>query len=86
MTVHEILYEGNPLKMVKTYGSNKCILCMEERLAIFKESCRNKKKIINKRDEIYTTCNHNVYFHHYSKNTEELTGAAKKDFICPEIL
>ena len=42
--------------------------------------------MINKRDEIYTTCNHNVYFHHYSKNTEELTGAAKKDFICPEIL
>ena len=47
--MHEILYEGNPLKMVKTYGSNKCILCIEERLEIFKELCRNKKKLINKR-------------------------------------
>ena len=28
---YEILYERNPLKMVKTYRSNKCILCMEER-------------------------------------------------------
>ena len=58
---------------------------MEEILAIYKESCRNQRKMLNKRKEIYSTCNHNVKFHHYSSNTEELTESSKKEF-CQIIL
>ena len=85
MTHHEIIYEANPLTAVKTYGRNGCRLCMEERLEIYKESCRNQVKMINKRKEIYNTCNHNVKFHHYSRNTEELTESSEKEF-CQVIL
>ena len=31
---HEILYEGNALSVVKTYGTEKCRICAEEKYAI----------------------------------------------------
>ena len=32
----EILWKGNPITCMKTYGTNRCVLCMEERVAILK--------------------------------------------------
>ena len=63
MCQHEILYEGDPLKVVKTYGGNACRICMVERMEILKESCRNGRKLLNKRSKIFSTCRHNVHFH-----------------------
>ena len=85
MCHHEVVYEANPLVAVKTYGGNACRLCMVERMEILKESCRNQRKLLNRRSEIFSTCRHNVYFHQYVRHTEELTRRGEKEF-CQECL
>ena len=75
---HEILWEGNPLSVVKTFGTENCRLCAEEKFAIFESNCRNFQHCVNKRSEIYSKCAHNVYFHHFYRGTEEPTGRGEK--------
>ena len=75
---HEVLWEGNPLSCVKTYGTKQCTLCAEEKYAIWSETGRNFKYCLNKRKEIFSKCAHNVYFHHFYRGTEEPTGRGEK--------
>ena len=65
LCIHEIIYEGNAISVVKTYGTQKCRVCAEEKFAIWEENCRNFCFILNKRKEIYGACAHNVHFHHF---------------------
>lgn len=73
MYIHELEYIRNLLSCVKIYGINKYRIFIEERLLIYKESYRNQKLLINRRDKIFVTYQHNVHFYNYLQNTEELT-------------
>ena len=76
---HEILYEGNTISVNKLYGTTDCRLCAEEKFMIWEECDRNFHYILNKRNEIYGTCAHNVHFHHFYRGTDESTGRDEKE-------
>jgi hypothetical protein len=78
----EILWQGNPISSMKTFGKLHCTLCMQERLLILKLGKENKGKIINTRSEFFGGCRHRTRFHRYTMNgtqalmmeTERSTG------------
>ena len=43
----DILWKGNPIMCVKTFGSRNCGLCKQERLAILKATSSSKKTQIH---------------------------------------
>jgi hypothetical protein len=63
----EIVWKGNPIGCMKTFGSNSCNLCMKERLAILNMTRKNPKKLINSRNEICGACRHKTRFHRFHR-------------------
>jgi GIY-YIG catalytic domain len=61
----EILWQGNPINVVKTFGTPNCALCNKERLEILKQSKKDPNSLINSCNEIYGACRHNSKFHRY---------------------
>ena len=50
---------------VKTFGKDRCLLCNQERLNIFKWFRLKPDKLINKCHEIYGACKHKPKFHRF---------------------
>ena len=71
----DVLYRGNPLGTVRTFGTKSCRICMKERLEILKHSYDWKVKLINSRSEIYGTCMHKPDFHRFG--ADEASQAEK---------
>ena len=63
----EVLWNGNPISIMKTFQSNKCILCSKERVEILKHIWKDPKNVINQRNEIYGACKHKPHFHWFQK-------------------
>ena len=64
----DVIWKGNPISCVKSFGKVNCSLCMKERLAILRAS-RNedeKKKMINANSELYGACRHKPKFHRFT--------------------
>ena len=76
---HEVIWEGNALSVVKTFGSDQCRLCAEEKFCIWEDNCRNFRYMLNKRQEIYGACAHNVHFHCFYRGTDESTRRDEKE-------
>jgi hypothetical protein len=71
----EVLWKGNPISVMKTFGQVNCTLCMKERLAIVKAMRKEPHKLINSSTEIYGTCRHKTQFHrftNYNTSTERV--------------
>ena len=66
---YSILWKGNPLSTVKTFGTAHCKLCAQERLEIMKRARYRSNTLINKKRDLYEACNHKPQFHRY-KPTE----------------
>ena len=62
-----ILWQGNPLSTVKTFGTPHCTLCSKERIAILKASRESPQSLINSCSEIYGACRHKPKFHRYTQ-------------------
>lgn len=76
----DILWKGDPLTCVKTFGSKKCRLCAKERLAILLSSRNEPEKTINKCKEIYGACRHKPRFHKLQqKESPTSTDESAKD-------
>ena len=71
--VCSVIWEGNPISTVKTFGTKNCALCNRERLEIFKASKENPESLINSCNEIHGACRHKPRFHRYksSDSTDE---------------
>ena len=65
-----ILWQGDPIRTVKTFGTNHCILCNQERLEIFKRMRTKPNRLINDQDEIFNTCRHKPRFHRFARATQ----------------
>ena len=67
-----ILWQGNPLSTVKTFGTLNCKLCMKERLyihkAMQKDKVNNTHLLINSSNELYGACRHKPKFHRYLRS------------------
>ena len=63
----EILWQGNIISCMKTFGKLSCKLCMQERIEIHKEleleKSRLEWKLINSGAELYGACRHIPKFH-----------------------
>ena len=74
----DILWQGNPLSSVKSFGKSNCALCMKERLEIMKAMKNQPTRLINSSKELYGACRHRPVFHRYTNYTtsadEGLTG------------
>ena len=82
MSEIHILWQGNPLSTIKTFGTTNCILCNQERLHIFKWSRTHPDKLINNCSEIYGACRHKPKFHRFPppiamSSTDEASMAEK---------
>ena len=63
-----IIWQGNPISVVKTFGTRNCGLCSRERIEILKQSRKNPDILINSYNEIYGACRHNPKFHRFEEH------------------
>jgi hypothetical protein len=71
MVTMKVLWEGNPISCMKTFGKMSCSLCMKERETILMRSLENPKELINSYNEIYGACRHKTRFHRYIMNNTD---------------
>jgi len=64
-----IIWQDNPISVVKTFATKNCDMCAKERIAILKQSRSNPHLLINSNNEIYGACGHRQRFHRYVKQT-----------------
>mgnify|MGYP000461385916 CR=1 FL=1 len=74
-----IIWQGNPISVVKTFATKNCALCAKERTAILKLSKLNPQLLINSNNEIYGACRHRPKFHRYGKQTTPSTDESIND-------
>ena len=60
---YSILWQGNPLSTVQTFGTPHCKLCSKERLEICKRARHKRDTLINDRTNLFEACNHKPSFH-----------------------
>ena len=85
----DILWQGNPISAMKTFGKLNCILCMNERLQLLKalkvDKMENTRKLINSSNELYGACRHKTKFHRYqiceTSSTDEGLKSPKKSDV-----
>ena len=77
----EILWQGNPINVVKTFGTPNCALCNKERLAILKQSRKNPNSLINSCNEIDGACRHKPKFHRYKSRTPSTDESIKDERV-----
>ena len=65
----EILWQGNPITVMKMFGKLSCRLCMKEKIHILNEVCTKPKSTINRRNKLYGACRHKTRFHRYTSYT-----------------
>ena len=75
----EIIWQGNPISCVKTFGTRNCKLCTKERLEIVKTCKYYPNKIINKCNEVYGACRHKPRFHRFEQHPLASTDESGKD-------
>ena len=75
----DIIWHGNPLSCVKTFGTRGCKLCAMERLEILKLTRTNRKLAINKCNEVYGACRHKPRFHRF--DTQDSTASTDESYL-----
>ena len=72
-----ILWQGNPISSMKTFGKLNCNLCMMERMEILKakklDELNGENKLINSSKELYGACRHKTKFHRYRSFLKNLS-------------
>ena len=80
----EILWEGNPISVSKSFGKDKWSLCMKERILILRENRKDRCQVINTNNEMYGACRHKLRFHRlinkdlYTECSDEAVPAEKR--------
>ena len=71
MVKMDIIWQGDPISCMKTFGTNSCKLCMKERLEILHRHRADPSSIINSNNEIYGACRHKTKFHRYIMDSRD---------------
>ena len=77
----DIMWQGNPISAVKTFGKISCVLCNKERLMIIKLSRSSPETIINSCSEIHGACRHIPRFHRYHEQTPSTDERKKRERV-----
>ena len=67
----KILWQGDPIKCVKSFGKKSCRLCMQERIEILKRSKKDPGRLINAKNEMYGACRHKPRFHRFKSSKDK---------------
>ena len=65
MVKMDVLWQGDPISCMKSFGTHSCTLCMQERIEILKQDRKDPNSLINSNTEIYGACRHKTRFHRY---------------------
>lgn len=65
----EIVWQGDAISCMKSFGQLNCRLCMKERLEILKQTRKYPDKLLNSKSELYGACRHKTKFHRLEMNT-----------------
>jgi hypothetical protein len=63
----KIVWQGNVISCMKSFGKLNCSLCMRERIEILRTIRQEEWKIMNNCNEIYGACRHKPRFHRFLK-------------------
>ena len=69
LIVVDVLWQGNIINCMKTFGARRCSLCMREKCFILDSHKKDKHKLINHRSEIFGGCRHQPLFHRFRLTT-----------------
>jgi len=78
-TTCSIIWQGNPISVVKTFAAKNCALCAKERFAILEQSRSNPQLLVNSNNEISGACGHRPRFRGHAKQTTPSTDESIND-------
>ena len=73
---YSILWQGNPLSTVQTFGTSRCRLCAKERIEIMKRARHKPLTLINRRIDFYESCKHIPQVHRFKAELDDSTDEA----------
>ena len=79
----KILWQGNSIGAVKTFGTNHCMLCNQELLHIFNRSRENPSQLINSCNEMFGACRHKTRFHRQTKVEPGTDDSTMEEKVTP---
>ena len=79
----KVLWQGNSISTVKTFGTSHCVLCNQERLHIFYRFKKDPGKQINFCNEIFGACKHKTRFHRYIKVEPGTDDSEEEEKVTP---
>ena len=71
MTRVEILWHGSAIRCMKTFGTLRCQLCMEEKLATLRAHWQQPELLLNSIVEVDKGCKHRARFHRLSRCADQ---------------
>jgi hypothetical protein len=77
----QILWQGNPISCMKTFGKLNCALCMRERVEILRAHQQEKDKLINSNKEIFGACRHKTKFHRFLRENRTVKPTSTDDGV-----
>ena len=83
-----ILWQGNPIHTVNTFGTPHCSLCLRERAAILHALSTDSSRLLNTRMDLYSGCRHKSRFHTFETLTsaEEAQEAEKVNTLAADMV
>jgi hypothetical protein len=80
----KIVWQGNAMSCMKSFGKLNCSLCMRERIQILHTICQEEWKIINHCNEIYGACWHKMRFCRFLKEHANMKNTSTDEGNKPE--
>jgi hypothetical protein len=80
----KIVWQGNAISWMKSFGKMNCSLCMRESIEILCTICQEEWKIIIHCNEIYGACRHKTRFHKFLKEHTNVKNTSTDDGVKPE--
>ena len=66
----DIVWQGDIISCMKSFGKKSCKLCMKERTTLLKMLNEKPDKMINAKSEIFGGCRHKTRFHRHTKKKQ----------------
>jgi hypothetical protein len=80
----KIVWQGNAISCMKSFGKLNCSLCMQEMIKILCTICQEEWRIINHCNKIYGACQHKMRFHRFLKEHKDVKNTSTDEGDKPE--
>jgi len=79
----KIAWKGNIISCMKTFGTNKCKLCMKGRTTVLRLKWEGPDKVMDSNSKLFGACRHNTKFHR-SLVTGDIAAESFDDAVSAE--